>query len=136
VAHNAYGHAGDDLSSAFWRLLTSGRFSVQRCDSCGEHRFPPNNLCPVCHSLGYEWVAVSGTGTIFSYTVVRRAPNDEWAARAPYFLIVARLAEGPLVLGHLRVTEGARVDVGSGVHLSVVPRPDQHAIYEFELTTD
>jgi uncharacterized OB-fold protein len=133
LAQNVYGQGSSDLSSEFWDLLAGGDFHVQRCRSCGEHRFPPNNFCPVCHSLEYEWIAVVGDGTIYSYTLVRRAPNEEWAARVPYFLIIGELTEGPLVLGHLQADEGAEVAIGTAVKLAAVPRVGARPIYEFEL---
>jgi uncharacterized protein len=132
VSQNVYGAGADDLNGEFWTLLAAGRFHLQQCMGCKRHRFPPNNVCPFCHSLAYRWLPAAGAGVVYSYTLIRRAPSEEWAARAPYNLIAARLAEGPLVLGHLRAPAEFPVDVGTPVDLVVVATPGTRPIYEFE----
>jgi uncharacterized protein len=133
VAANVYGQGGDDLSSEFWDLLAESGFHAQQCGACGKYRFPPNNVCPFCHSLAYEWAAICCKGTVYSHTTVRRAPDEEWAAVAPYVLAVVELAEGPLVLGHLQVGAESRVEIGDPVELVVVAHGSGRPIYEFQL---
>jgi uncharacterized OB-fold protein len=132
VAQNIYGHRGDDLHREFWELLATGRFHLQQCTTCERHRFPPNNVCPLCHSFRFRWLPVAGTAVVYSYSVIRRAPNEEWAAHAPYILIVAQLAEGPLVLGHLRAIAEFPVEIGTPVKLVVVQATGSRQVYEFE----
>ena len=134
MPQNVYGAGDDDINGEFWKLLATGRFHAQQCVACERHRFPPNNICPMCHSLAYRWLPVAGTAVVYSYTLIRRAPNEEWAARAPYFLVAAQLAEGPLVLGHLRATAEFPVEVGTQVDLVVVQASGARPIYEFEPT--
>lgn len=132
MPQSAYGNGGDHLNAEFWKLLSTGRFHVQKCLSCEYCRFPPNNLCPSCHSSAYRWLPVAGAAAVYSYSLIRRPPNEEWAARAPYFLIAAQLTEGPLVLGHLRATAEFPVEVGTPVDLVVVQTTGARAVYEFE----
>jgi uncharacterized OB-fold protein len=132
VPQNVYGNGDDDINAEFWKLLATGRFHTQQCVTCGRHRFPPNNVCPLCHSLAYRWLPVAGPAVVYSYTLIRRAPNEEWAARAPYLLVVAQLAEGPLVLGHLRAAAEFPVEVGTQVDLVVVQASGTRPVYEFK----
>lgn len=54
----------------FWEFCRRGVLSVQRCADCGRHRFPPQPMCPKCHSRSWTWEPVDGRGTLFTYTVV------------------------------------------------------------------
>jgi uncharacterized protein len=108
---------GDDelLSRNFWEGVRSGSFRIQRCEHCGHTRFPPTSLCPVCHGIEFSWQAASGEATVWSYTVVHRAPTPDLAAEVPYTLIVGQLREGPLVLARLRGLRPEQVTVGLAV---------------------
>lgn len=58
---------------------------IQRCKGCGRFRFPPQPMCPECHSLEEEWTKVSGNGTIATFTVIpryepRAVPMATWPA--------------------------------------------------------
>src|SRR4051812_16245981 len=84
---------GDDelLSRNFWEGVRSGAFRIQRCEHCGHTRFPPTSFCPECHGVEFSWQAASGEATVWSYTVVHRAPTPDLAAEVPYTLIVGQL---------------------------------------------
>lgn len=56
------------LTEGYWRAAHDGRLTVQRCASCGAHRWPPAWACYRCQSRAWEWSDVPGTGTVFSYT--------------------------------------------------------------------
>jgi len=105
---------GDDdlLSPTFWEGVGQGEFRVQRCESCGRARFPPINFCPDCHAVGFRWEPASGEATVWSYTVVHRAPTAELAGEVPYTLVVGQLREGPLVLARLCQVRPGQVMIG------------------------
>ena len=42
-----------------------------------------------------EWREVSGRGTVYSFTVVRRTNNRAFLNDLPYVLAIVELAEGP-----------------------------------------
>lgn len=58
----------------FWQAAAENRLLVKRCLDCGRSHYFPRALCPFCQSERTEWVQASGRGTIYSYTVARRAP--------------------------------------------------------------
>ena len=58
----------------FWQAASENRLLVKRCLDCGHSHYFPRALCPFCQSDRTEWVETSGRGTIYSYTVARRAP--------------------------------------------------------------
>ena len=81
-------------TQAFWDAAAQGRFLIRRCTACGRTHWYPRSNCPFCWSDQTEWVAASGRGTIYSYSVMRRAPE-------PYAIAYVTLAEGPTMLTNL-----------------------------------
>ncbi len=118
----------DHESAEFWRRVASHALAFQRCLACRAFRFYPRALCPECLSDRAEWVAASGRGTVYSFTVCHRPASEAFAAATPYIVALVDLAEGVRLLTNLvdcAPTE-ARVgmpvtldydDVGDGVSL-------------------
>jgi uncharacterized protein len=81
------------FTQPFWDGLRDGRFQTTRCRDCGHMTFPPKPVCPECWTSDLEWVALSGRGTLVSYTEVSAAPAM-FAHEAPYTLCIVDLDEG------------------------------------------
>jgi uncharacterized OB-fold protein len=56
-------------TEAFWTGGKDGRLLIQRCTDCGRYQHPPLALCPVCRTETMEPTAVSGRGTVKTFTV-------------------------------------------------------------------
>ncbi|MEU5630690.1 Zn-ribbon domain-containing OB-fold protein [Streptomyces rishiriensis] len=102
----------DPDGAPFWRYAAQGELRVQACADCGEPRFPPRPCCPHCRSFASEWRPVSGRGRIWSYVVPHPPLLPEYAAQAPYNVIVVELAETPRIrlVGNLVSGPGAALD--------------------------
>ncbi|MFG2574572.1 Zn-ribbon domain-containing OB-fold protein [Streptomyces sp. NPDC048481] len=102
----------DPDGAPFWRYAARGELRVQTCADCGEPRFPPRPCCPHCRSFASEWRRVSGRGRIWSYVVPHPPLLPEYAAHAPYNVIVVELAETPRIrlVGNLVSGPGAALD--------------------------
>lgn len=62
-----------DIDSApFWAGLRRHELAILRCDECRTFVHPPQASCPKCLSLALTAEAVSGRGTVYSFTVVNR----------------------------------------------------------------
>lgn len=81
----------------FWSGLAGGRLRLQRCAVCERLIWYPRARCPHCHSADTAWVDAAGTGTVYSYSIVRRG-SGAYAAAAPYVVAYVELTEGPRVL--------------------------------------
>jgi uncharacterized protein len=93
--------------------LANGQLVVQSCADCGRLRFYPKPLCPACGGPGYSWVALSGEGEIYSYTMVERAEQGK------RIVVLVTFVEGIRALGNLdEVKEPA---IGDRVTLVVGP---------------
>jgi uncharacterized OB-fold protein len=75
-------------TAGWWEAVAAHRLVVQRCTKCGTPRHPPGPVCPSCRALSFEWADLPGTGTVFSFTVVRQAFLPSLADVVPYVVAV------------------------------------------------
>lgn len=113
--------------------VTTGVLHLQRCGDCGEFRHPPRWYCPQCHSKRYDFVPVSGEGTIYSMVINHYTVDRGWADEVPYISAVVQLTEGPRVVGHLRGVEPGGATLGQAVLVTVEPRGEDVAFLVVEL---
>jgi len=81
-------------NEAFRNAAKEGRFMVPTCTVCGKAHWYPRAICPFCASDKVEWRAASGKGTIYTYSVMRRA-------KEPYAIAYVTLAEGPTMMTNI-----------------------------------
>jgi uncharacterized OB-fold protein len=106
----------DADSAAFWEGAREGRLMIQRCPRCGRHVFYPRLACPHCGGSPLEWVEASGRATVYSFTVVHRAPAA-FADEAPYVVALVDLEEGPRMMTRITGLEPRAVRVGMAVEV-------------------
>jgi len=98
----------------FWDAAGEGRLLVKRCRACGEAHHYPRALCPFCFSDDTEWQEASGRGTIYSYSVMRRAP-------VPYAIAYVTLEEGPTMMTNLVDCDFDALRIGQPVKVVFTP---------------
>ncbi|MFG2956205.1 Zn-ribbon domain-containing OB-fold protein [Streptomyces sp. NPDC048291] len=103
----------DTDGAPFWEYAAHGELRVQACADCGEPRFPPRPCCPHCQSFASEWRPTSGRGRIWSYVVPHPPLLPEYAAQAPYNVVVVELDDAPRVRLVGNVVTGAGAPLGS-----------------------
>jgi len=64
--------AGDTAGKFFVALRDEKKILGTRCEQCGKVFVPPRKGCPQCFRSAVEWVDVSDSGALISYTVARR----------------------------------------------------------------
>lgn len=72
------------LAAPFWGALREEELKLQRCADCGRYNHPPKIICPKCHGKQFRWEAVAPRGTVYSYTIVHRAPVPAFRDEVPY----------------------------------------------------
>lgn len=98
-----------------WRLKHARyRLEGQRNQLTGETRFPAGEA-----SDEWEPFAFTGRGEVFSFTVLRQAPEG-FEGQAPYAVALVRLAEGPLLTAQL--TDVAEDEITIGMPVEAVTR--------------
>lgn len=88
-----------DLAKHWRQRAARYRMEGQRHSATGEVRFPPEPAIGV-EAQSWEPYELSGTGTIYSFSVVRQPPAG-YEEQAPYVLALVKLAEGPLITAQL-----------------------------------
>jgi hypothetical protein len=101
-------HVTDPLTAPFWDAAGRGRLVIQRCQRCGELRWPPLVGCPECHSRDATWDEVNPAGTIWSFVVYHRAFAAALKDQIPYTVVMVELDEGPYLVGRLADDEEDR----------------------------
>lgn len=104
-------------SQPFWDAIAAGRLLVQRCTGCGLAQGHPRRRCTRCWSDALSWEESSGRATIVTHSLVHRPGQQPWAAVAPYYVGLVRLAEGAVMLTHL-LTDGTTPRVGDACQLA------------------
>ena len=99
-----------------------GELLIQRCAACGRAQFYPRAYCGGCHGTALAWEAASGAATLYTYTVVRRAPSAEFADRVPYVLAIVELAEGPRLMSTVVDADPEEIEIGMPLTLGFEDR--------------
>lgn len=101
-------------TQAYWDATAKGKLMLKYCTSCKQYHHYPRAICPHCFSEKTEWRDASGKGTIYSYTVMRRAP-------VPYAIAYVTLDEGIAMLTNIVECDFDQLKIGQKV--SVVFKP-------------
>jgi uncharacterized OB-fold protein len=81
----------DDVTQPFWDKALQGVLSCTSCRNCQTKILPPQPRCFVCQSKDFDWVDLPGTGTIYTFTVVRHPLSEQFAQVVPYITAVIEL---------------------------------------------
>ena len=100
-------------TQAFWDAAAEGRLLLKKCRACGEVHWYPRALCPYCFGET-DWVAASGKGAIYSYSVMRRAP-------VPYAIAYVTLDEGVTMMTNIVDCDLDAIRIGQAVRLAFKP---------------
>lgn len=98
-------------SRAYWEGARRGVLLLPRCRKCGEAHFYPRSFCPHCFSEDLETFEATGRGTVYTFSVMRRAGP-------PYAIAYVRLDEGPTLLSRIVGTDFDAIHCGMCVRVT------------------
>jgi uncharacterized protein len=92
----------------FWEALRNHEFHLLRCQNCGHFVHYPRPICDRCQSLDLKPEAVTGRGSLYSYTTIMQAGHPYFVDKVPYIIGVVDIEEEPgiRVAGGIDATEG------------------------------
>lgn len=108
-----------DENETYWYGLREGKLFVQRCVSCRSLQFYPRFFCTHCHGRELEWHETKGTGTVYTFTVIRRPPVEAFKDDVPYILALVELDEGIRIMTRIVNLAPEECAVGMPVQLAL-----------------
>ena len=106
----------------FWAAAKEGKFLIRACTDCGKAHWYPRAICPHCFSEKTEWREGSGRGTIYSVSVMKRAPEV-------YAVAYVTLEEGPTMMTNIVDCDFDTVAIGQKVTVTWRPTKDDGPPY-------
>ena len=91
----------EGLHKEFYDHCKNHALHFQRCDDCRTFRHVPREMCASCGSWNWSWVASSGRGRIFTWTVVERPMHPAFVNACPYAAVVVEMEEGVRLLSEV-----------------------------------
>lgn len=113
-------YGGDPLDMPFWDACREGKFLLHRCNICSRHYWPASR-CVAHGAREMQWVAASGRGTLYTYTVLHHAYTPAMKDKVPYVVAVVQLDEGPFFHSNLVDTPLDQVKVGMRLQVTMAP---------------
>ena len=117
----------------FYDACSRGELLLQHCEGCAHVLFYPRTHCDRCHSEQLTWQVAAGTGTIASYTVVRRGVSSDF--EAPYVIALIDLAEGPRMMSQIVDVDTETLAVGQPVTVDFAQWSEDITLPVFRLQT-
>jgi len=118
-------------SQEYWAGCKRHELLIQRCRACGRFQFYPRAVCAGCLSQELEWAKASGRGTVYSYSVVHRAPTKAFAADAPYTTAIVELEEGVRMMTNVVGCPPEEVRIGMPVEVVFEDVSEEIALPKF-----
>ena len=100
-------------SAPFQDAAAEGRFMLRRCTACGRAHWYPRAVCPFCFGET-AWEQASGRGTVYSWSVMRRADP-------PFSIAYVTLEEGPTMMTSLVDCDLDALRIGMAVEVVFKP---------------
>ncbi|MGD9600682.1 MAG: Zn-ribbon domain-containing OB-fold protein [Gammaproteobacteria bacterium] len=110
--------AADAALEPYWAAAREGRLLLKRCRACAKVHYYPRPLCPFCMSAETEWLEAAGHGTIYAWSVERRATP-------PYAIAFVTLPEGPTLMTNIVDCDLDALAIGQAVRLAFETRDEQ-----------
>jgi len=102
-------------NKAYFDAAAQGKLLIRKCGGCGEVHHYPRSICPFCFSDKTEWQDAKGTGTIYTYSVLRRG------VPVPYCIAYVTLEEGVSMLTNIVDCDLDAVRIGQKVKVTFKP---------------
>ncbi|MEU5433966.1 OB-fold domain-containing protein [Streptomyces sp. NPDC020719] len=111
-------------NAGFWDGVAEHKLLIQKCDGCGELRFPWLPGCNGCGAPEWHPVEASGAGTVFSYVVMHHPPFPAFGP-GPYAVGLIELTEGVRMISNVVGVPYDKVRIGMPVRLEFLRLDDE-----------
>lgn len=104
-------------TQGYFDALAEERLAIKQCPHCTRHHHPRRIACPDCGTTDLVWVDTPGDATVYSFSVIHRAPVPEMESAVPYALGIVELAEGVHMFTRLFTAPNAELTIGQAARL-------------------
>ena len=115
-------------SEPYWAAAKDGVLLLKKCNACSLTHYYPRAICPHCLSGDTEWYQASGRGTIYTFSVMRRAST-------PYAIAYVTLDEGVTMMSNIVDCDLDAIRVGQEVEVTFRKTEGGHALPVFRPRT-
>lgn len=95
-----------------------GVLMLKYCDACRRFHHYPRAICPHCFSDNTRWVEAKGTGSIYTFSVLRLGTPT------PFALAYVELVEGPRMMTNVVDCDLDALEIGMPVRMVCKPATD------------
>lgn len=111
----------DTFSERFWEALKNEVVLMPRCRQCGHIQYPMGPCCSNCLADLFDWIELSGRGTVSAFVVYHHAFHSSLEAKVPYNVAEVCLEEGVIVITNLVGIDNDRIEPGMQVRAVFEP---------------
>ena len=112
-------NAKEHDTRAFWEATKQKQLTYQQCSDCRTVVFYPRAHCTGCLGSNLAWKTASGRGTVYSFSVVRKAEHPFFRTKVPYAVAWIDLDEGPRILSNVVGVKDPAKDIAVGQRVTV-----------------
>jgi uncharacterized OB-fold protein len=111
----------DEWTQPFWDAALEEKLVAPKCAACGTFKWTPDNrFCEKCLSQEFEWVDLPGTGTLYSFIVVRHPLRPDMADHIPFMPAVIEPDGAPGIRMTSNIVDLEPEDIHCGMALKVI----------------
>jgi len=110
----------DARTQPFWDAAKREELVAPKCGNCGTFRMPPTRFCANCLSEELVYEPIPGTGTVFTFIVVRHPLNPRAADYVPFMPAAIDADGAPGIRFISNVVDCEPEDVKIGMRVKVV----------------
>ena len=120
----------NSTTAEFWKATTEGRFLLQRCNACNIVLWFPRRNCPKCWTEDVSTFDAQQTGTVYSFTVVRKG-KGAFQDVGPFVIAYVELADGPRIMTNIVDCDIDALHIGLPVEMVFHDTGEGSALYRF-----
>jgi len=121
-------------SERYWQGCKQHELWLRSCNSCAKPYFYPRDICPLCGSRDTTWKQMSGRGTVYTFSIVQRAPTPAFAEDVPFVNAIVELEEGARMMTGLVGVEPdpSKISVGTPVEVTFEDITEEVSLPKFQ----
>ena len=120
-----------EVNRPFWEATRRRELHLQHCRDCSHVWYPAGTNCPKCLSTNFEWSAISGRGTVWSFIVYHHCWHRGFEKDIPYNVAMIQLEGGPIVISNIVDVQNDSIKVGMPVNVVFEPATEQVTLFKF-----